>query len=63
MHKRPKKPIGKLAVITVHVFGVEKDKPHIKVVSSKLKMHSAVTPYLDMRKMIRRVFRTFHLFE
>ncbi len=63
MHERPEKAIGKLAIVTVHVLGVEKDKPHVKVVSSKLEMHSAVTPYLDMRKMIRRVFRTFHLFE
>ncbi len=53
MHERPEKSIGKLAVVTVHVLGIEKDKSHVKVVTPILKMHPAIMLYLYMRKIVR----------
>ncbi len=63
VHERPEKAIGKFTVVTVHMLGIEKNKPHVKVVIFVLEVHSAIALYLDMRKMIRSKFRFFRPFK
>ena len=42
VHQRPKKSIGKFAVIAVHVASIKKDEPHVKIIILESEMHPVI---------------------
>jgi hypothetical protein len=63
VHKWPEKSVGEFTIVTMHMLGVEKNEPHVKIIFPIFETHAGIRLYLYLRKVIGRVAGFSHLLE